>query len=99
MKWKNLSIDIGEVNPNVELNIIFEPLIDINDISEIKPSCGCNVPKIKNNKLYISYTPSEIPYHLLERGYYEINKTISVIYKNGEIDILSFSGKCKCKNK
>lgn len=95
-KWKNKSVNLGEISANVKITIIFEAKEKL-DIQRITSSCGCSVPKYdkEKNVIVVSYTPSSVPYHLKSRGDYHTTKNITVYYNDGTKDVLYFKAKIK----
>jgi hypothetical protein len=91
--WGNKSINLGTIKENVKKIIIFEALNELNNIHSMSSSCGCSTPKQDGNKIVVSYTPGTIPFHLISQGFYNTTKTITITYKDGTTDILSFKAK------
>lgn len=98
MNWKQAEIDLGVINVNQTVNVIFDYIGNHPELikqDHITASCGCSKPiwDDKNNLLIVNYTPNPIPLHLKSQGKhsYNSNKYILVNYGNGEVDKLIFT--------
>ena len=91
MNFKQNYIDLGELKVGVTKDVIFYPKEELKEISAITSSCGCSVPKIEDGNIKVSFTPGSIPIHLQFLGQYKTSKTITLAYKDGSSEILSFS--------
>ena len=60
-------------------------------------SCGCSKPEITGKGVKVYYKSGMIPKHLQQYNSQAIRKTVTVIYKDGSKDILSFRGVIKRK--
>lgn len=93
--FETKSIDFGIVKAGSKLKIEFKGTDDIKEIRTIRPSCGCTSVKYdkENNKVIVNYTAGNVPQHLLNDGinHYKTTKNITVVYVDGDTDILSFS--------
>lgn len=96
MNWISKHLDIGEVKINKEVTIEFKFDGDAKPIKNLNSSCGCSIPYYDEvNKLVrVKFTPGAIPVHLKKfQDFYVIsNKTVTIRYKDGSQDVLSFSG-------
>ena len=92
--WLNKNINLGTIRVGQKQNIIFESTSPL-DIKTILTSCGCTVPKydMGKKKLTVTYTPGTVPIHLRHQGFYSSRKTITIYYKTGETEVLSFNAK------
>ena len=94
MNWKKKVINLGTIPVGKKQTIIFESTSPL-DIKTILTSCGCTIPKYDKGKkqLTITYTPGTVPIHLRHQGLYSSRKTITIYYKTGETEVLSFNAK------
>lgn len=97
MNWKTKHINLGVIKAHLKKEIIFVPEGNINDIVSMTSSCGCSVPKKIDGKVVVVYTPTSVPFHLQSKGEYKTTKNITVNYKDGTKDILSFTAIVKNK--
>lgn len=93
MNFKQTHINLGDLKVGKTKNIIFYPeeKETLEEIVSMSSSCGCSTPKIENDKIIVTYTPGSVPLHLQHLGQYETKKTITINYKYGSSEILSFS--------
>lgn len=91
MTWQKTHINLGTIQQDKIKKITFVATENLNDIKHINSSCGCATPIMQNNLIIINYIPNYIPSHLLHVGMYTTKKTITIIYKDDTIDLLSFS--------
>lgn len=98
MKWQTKHINLGDLKVGKKIEITFVPLEELKEINYMKSSCGCSTPSLVNGKILVKYTPGSVPYHLIKRGWYKSTKTITIIYKDGSQDKLSFSAIVHKKN-
>ena len=95
MNFKKNDIILNDLKVGVTKDIIFYPKEKLKDIDNMTSSCGCSVPRIKNGKIVVTYTPGSIPIHLQYLGQYKTNKTITINYKDGSSEMLSFTATIK----
>ena len=95
MNFKQNNINLGELKVGVTKSITFHPKEELKDIDNMTSSCGCSIPKIKNGNIVVSFTPGSIPIHLQYLGQYKTNKTITINYKDGSSETLSFRATIK----
>lgn len=89
MNWqKKYQTVTGIVGIKQKITYIPEGIIE--DIDSMSSSCGCSYPRLIDNKIEVSYTPGPIPIHMQHRGFYNTTKTITITYKDGSHDLLSF---------
>ena len=93
-KWEKKIIDIGPVKVGTKLDIIFKATRPL-EIENIKVGCTCTKYHYSNkdNVLLVKYKAGSIPFHLRAVGFYTISKTLSIYYKDGTMDVLSFKVK------
>lgn len=96
--WKSSFIDLGTIVQKNTVTVGFEALRDL-EIESVQASCGCSKPLYdsKNRRVLVNYTPFEVPIHLRYQGYYNPTQTITVYYKDGTTDSLSFTAKVVIK--
>lgn len=92
--WARKTITFDNASPGDMLKAEFLFLGDFDEIVTATSSCGCASPKLdkKNKKIIVNYQAGEIPYHLAARGAnsYYVSHTITVHYKDGNLDHLTF---------
>ena len=90
--WVSEHINIGALRVGVKKEVIFKTLKEDLKIDSMKSSCKCSKPKYDKEKktLSVTFTPGTIPQHLMHKGAYTTKKSISIRYKNGSEDIISF---------
>lgn len=95
--WIKTNIDIGKVKERDKKTIVFENTEVLKEVQEIRPGCGgCTKVKGTTEKtVTVEYTAGSIPKHLELQGKKEllITKSLSVVYKDGQVDKLFFKGK------
>lgn len=89
--FKNKLVDLGKIKAGKKVEFIIENSDYANDITRIKPSCGCTSSSLDNKtgNIKVVFKPEAVPYHLKAQGYYNVTKFITVFYYNGSTDILS----------
>lgn len=98
MNWEKSTINLGFVEENTKINFKFVASKDLEIIS-YKPGCGsCTFIKgFKDGELNVTFVPGKVPVHLISsvkaKGFLEVRKTITVKYKDGKEEILSFLAK------
>ena len=95
MNFKQSNINLGDLRVGITKSITFHPKEELKDIDNMTSSCGCSIPKIENGKIVVTYTPGSIPIHLQYLGQYKTNKTITINYKDGSSEMLSFTATIK----
>jgi hypothetical protein len=95
MNFKKNDIVLNDLKVGVTKDIIFYPKEELKDIDNMTSSCGCSIPRIENGKIVVTYTPGSIPIHLQYLGQYKTNKTITINYKDGSSEMLSFTATIK----
>jgi hypothetical protein len=97
MNFKQNYLDLGELKVGVTKDIIFYPKEKetLEEIVSISSSCGCSTPKVENDRIIVSYTPGSIPIHLQHSGQYKTTKIITINYKYGSSETLSFTATIK----
>ena len=98
LDWKSSFIDLGTILEKVTVTVGFEALRDL-EIKNVQASCECSKPLYdsKNKRVLVNYTPYGVPVHLKHQGYYNSTQTITVNYKDGTTDSLSFTAKVVIK--
>lgn len=92
--WENTHVNLGIIKENSSYSIEYistKPL----DIIKVDLSCHfcTTVKSYKDNKLKIKYKSSSIPEHLkLVVDKIPVNKHLTVYYKDGNVEVLTFSG-------
>jgi len=89
-KWEKDVIDLGVVKTHSRHTITFRCLEDLEDFTGITPSCNCASANRVNNDIVVVYKTGDIPQHI--NSPYKINKEITVHYKDGQSDVLTFRG-------
>lgn len=91
-KWKENTIDLGEVVEGTTIEFFFESFEDIFDkIQSYTNYCSAciEVKSYQDNKLHISFYVDRIPFHLnIERQ--EVTKSVTVVYVDGTCEDLVF---------
>lgn len=94
MNWEQTTINLGEVKESSKNNLTFVATKNL-DILGIKPSCGsCTFIRKFNPvtlKLEVVYVPGKIPPQLRSRTGLNVRKTITVAYKDGTEEKLTFT--------
>lgn len=93
-KWETSETYIGMVEEKTKTVFYFKYNGNPEDIEEIKPACkSCTEIKGFNGKLLIaSFAAGTFPKQLKELKELDFTRRIDVVYKNGHIDNLYFSG-------
>lgn len=93
--WLKNSLDIGEIEENGFIDLVFLGTDSTPKIKNIKAGCGCTKVKYDkdSNSILATYNAGVIPYHLRDKGIQEISKRIYVYYENGESEELFITGK------
>jgi len=95
MKWKNARIELGRIKQKKKVKIIFEAIDPNLILEDYKPTCSActTIDKYEEGKLYVTYTPSRVPKHLIKtkniKEYYS-TKGITVTYEDGSKETLVF---------
>lgn len=92
-EWRTKHIDLGDISVNEKQTLTFHAKGDLINIVSLKSSCGCSKPKQKGNSIVVSYTPTAVPKHLQEQGFYNTTKKVTLRYADGSQDVLSFTAK------
>lgn len=92
MYWKKNIENLGTFKQHSTFNIVFQASDDIPEILDFNAQCGCTELKYdpKTKSLKVKYKSGGVPKHLISQQ--KITKTITVIYKNGNVDILQIIG-------
>ena len=90
--WINKEINIGQTRQNKTLYVSFIAKPTIKEIHHIIPACGCTTFRYDDidRKLNVTYKAGNIPKQI--SGNQNINKLITVIYKDGSEDQLFITG-------
>ena len=91
MNFTQKQINLGEITVGKKQTVIFQATREL-DIINLESSCGCSKPSYskENNQLIVIYTPGSIPKHLQSVGRYNTTKSITITYKDGTSEVLSF---------
>lgn len=86
--WINKTLVLGNIREGKTLKLSFVATPYIKDISLIVPGCGCFNCEydIKKRILNVTYKVGFVPNHITDNQ--EINKSITVLYKDGTQDEL-----------
>lgn len=95
IEWENKEIDLGDIPENKRMTMVFKPKSDLSNIESLTSSCGCSKPEITEKGVKVHYKSGRIPKHLQKYNSQAIRKTITVVYRDGSKDILSFKGVIK----
>lgn len=95
MNFKQNNINLGDLRVGITKSITFYPKEELKDINTMSSSCGCSIPRIENGNIVVTYTPGSIPIHLQYLGQYKTSKTITIKYKDGSSETLSFTATIK----
>ena len=94
MNWQQTTINLGIVKESSKNNLTFVSTKKL-EIDKVVPSCGtCTFVRKyneKTQKLEVVYVPGKIPPQLRKSDSIPIRKTITVTYKDGEQEVLSFT--------
>lgn len=85
-KWKNPSVQLGEVHAHSKSTIYFYLNEEV-DIKTLKSSCGCTTPEFDSAKqrIKVVYSAGKLPAHLESQT---VRTHVSVKYEDDSIDIL-----------
>src|SRR4030067_1534917 len=99
MKWEQTEINLGSVKVKIKKDIVFQAIEDFKKIKSVASSCGCSVPmwEESSKKLIVTYTPSNIPQHLLKENKteYTTKKSITLYYTDDSKETLVFTATVK----
>lgn len=94
MNWVQNIINLGQVKESSKNNLTFVATKKL-DILKATPSCGtCTFVRKFNEKtlkLEVVYVPGKIPPQLRKSESIPIRKTITITYKDGTEEVLSFT--------
>ncbi len=92
-KWKTKSKNLGNLTVGRKQIIKFYAEEELQEIISLSSSCGCSKPNYdkKTRILNVAYKPKSIPQQRKHLGFYKTTKSITIKYKDGSTDILSFS--------
>lgn len=85
--FKNTEQDFGKVKPGKKLEAIFS--LNSNSVgpTDFSTTCHCIKPKFdkEKNRVIVSYTVLDIPYHLVQNGIRELpqSKIATAIFADG----------------
>jgi hypothetical protein len=93
MNWKTMHKNIGNLFVGQRVTIKFEATKELPEILKISSSCGCSKPEydVNSKVLTVNYKAQSVPKHRKAKGWYNTTKKITVVYKDGSHDILSFT--------
>jgi hypothetical protein len=96
MNFKEIYKDIGEVNVGIRYTIIYEALHKL-DIETITTTCGCTKAGYSpdTNEVTLIYKPKPIPKHLSHKNEYVVIKPVTIYYKDGRSETLTFKATVK----
>lgn len=100
MKWKSNYINLGTIQSDITVPVIFEADEELPPIVGIKVSCGCSAAKGYNpstRELHIDFRPEPISIHLQSIGHYNPELNVKVNYVDGTHDTLTFTATVKDK--
>lgn len=93
--WENKNLNLGKVKEYSSINIHFELLESKNyeNIESVRPCCGSctTIKSIDSQGIKAVFDVGEIPAHL--NNVWEFNKCITIYYKDGNSEVLTFKGK------
>jgi len=102
--FRIINISLGDIKSKVKQTIYF-PYEKIERVIKMTSPCDCSVPvnDVSNSRVVVTYIPSSIPIHLLQKGITEVTvkKVITVEYisfdlpKEKQIIVLSFNATIK----
>jgi hypothetical protein len=95
MNWKETKINIGDLAEMKSTEITFKATSKITKIDKIIPGCkACTTVNYNEAKkeLYVTLTLGQIPIHLRNKKEIPFRKTITVYYKNGNLEVLEIIG-------
>lgn len=90
-RYKSSSIDMGSLTSGRVYKFEFVRDEPADDVVRVKASCGCMGVSVDRSTGKISgrIKPTSVPYHLRGRGYYTSTKYVTVMYADGEQEVLS----------
>lgn len=94
-KFREQEIDLGVIKSGSNMIFSFETLGDINDdIVSVTPSCGgcTDIMGYDGKYMRVKFRSGLFPQHIME-GYYYVNKSIYVSYKDGSSETLNYKAK------
>jgi len=91
-RWEERHVGLGSISTG-RRSVYFKSNIPLDDVREVVASCGCSVPKVDHDWVRVDYSPAPVPHHLRGQGWYDTEKRITVAYRDGTEDILSFSAR------
>lgn len=89
---------ITTTNRELDLGVVQQKSTTIKVISmqpkpvlAVRTSCGCTTARAKDNQMVVTYKAPDFPKHLsiLGKTMMEAQKTITVVYKGGEKEIIT----------
>ena len=91
MYWEETKQSFGIIKEGKSIKFSFKHNINCPEIISIASSCGCTRISYKPNDktLEVIYKSGFVPKHLIEQ---EVNKTITVTYRDGTEELLSIVG-------
>lgn len=91
MNWERNHLSLGEIKEKQKKRISFKALKDL-DVHSVVAGCSCISPEYNPEKreLTLTYKAASISYHLAKIGKQTMYKTITVYYKDGTAEKLSF---------
>lgn len=91
--WEKVHFFLEDIAVGDKRTIIFKSINPLSEIKAITSSCGCSSPEFikETGEVKVIFKALPIPYHLRAKGFYSTTKTITVHYKNGTKDSLSFN--------
>lgn len=95
-RWRQRQINLGDTNVGEKRKFSFMSTGELPEIETITASCGCTTPEYNKEEgvLIVNFKAGKIPKHLQgKQNYYNTSKYITVFYKNGLKDVLSFTSK------
>lgn len=96
MNWEKTHLLVGTVKENTKTNVVFKAT-KVLHIANMVSSCQCMSTKYnaKSGVLSTVFKSGHIPPHLYRIGIQTLVKYITVYYKDGTSDILSFEVQVK----
>lgn len=92
--WENKVIDAGKVFEGKSKQVVFQATENIPEIHKLYSSCGCTQPSYDEStkKLRVTYNAKKVSMHLrTTTRQMKVSQSVTVTYKDGTKDVLSFS--------
>lgn len=91
--WVSSDVNIGNIKVHRSAVIKFQAKVDIPEISDLIPDCGCTKLKYDPTTriLNVTYSAGNFPKQIVGNQQI-INKRITVLYKDNTTDVLYIKG-------